>query len=83
MFHAGFDMLADLPALTAADAAELGSRRPAEVLMLSETSADFAVALDHLGPYDATVVRTTVLRHGTAVLHACLVDLNMFAKPSA
>jgi hypothetical protein len=51
--------------------------------MLSETSADFAVALDHLGPYDATVVRTTVLRHGTAVLHACLVDLNMFAKPSA
>jgi hypothetical protein len=81
MFHAGFNMLADMPALTRTDTVTLATRRPAELLMLSTTGAEFASALDHLGPYDATLVRTTVLRQGTASLHAWLVELNMFAKP--
>jgi hypothetical protein len=84
MFHANFNSLPSAPpVLTAADAAKLASRRPAELLLLGITGAEFGRALCHLGPYRPELMRRTVLRRGTAVLHAWLIVLKVFARPGA
>ena len=52
IFHEGFDGLGPgFPALTASDVNKLAHRRPAELLFMSLTGADFRAALSALGPY--------------------------------
>jgi hypothetical protein len=80
MYHAPFNSLdSSLPLFTRADTRELKRRRPAEVLFLSTTGAQFTTALAVLTPYHPVLVRTTVMRYGQAVLHAWLVVLGSFA----
>jgi len=81
MFHAGFNLLPNgFPVLSFADAAKLARRRPAELLLLSTTGAGFEEALVYLGPYRPALVRSTVMHQGTAVLHAWLLVLGLFAR---
>jgi hypothetical protein len=81
MYHGGFNLLApDLPVLSAGDAALLGKRRPAELLLLSTTGTEFETAFVDLGPYQPVLLRTTVMRRGTAVLHAWLIRLGLFSQ---
>ena len=83
IFHEGFDGLGPgFPALTASDMNKLAHRRPAELLLMSLTGADFRAALSALGRYLPVLVRTSVLRDGTAVLHVWLVVLRSFARQS-
>ena len=83
MYHGGFNLLtSDLPVLGASDAALLAKRRPAELVFLSTKGTQFETALVDLGPYRPVLVRTTVMRRGTAVLHAWLIDLGLFDKGS-
>jgi 4-amino-4-deoxy-L-arabinose transferase-like glycosyltransferase len=79
MFHAGFNLLSDFPVLTGANAATLARRRPAELLLLGATEAGFRTALTNLSTYEPVVVKKTVLRHGTAVLNAWLIVLQLYA----
>jgi hypothetical protein len=81
MYHEGFDALpTGLPHLSAADAGRLAYRRPAELLLLSTTGAQFETALAALAPYRPVLLRTTVMREGAAVLHAWLIGLGSFAR---
>jgi hypothetical protein len=81
IFHANFNSLpSGPPVLTAADAAKLAIRRPAELLLLGVSSAAFGRALSYLGPYRPELVRRTVIRRGTAVLYAWLIVLKLFAR---
>jgi hypothetical protein len=80
IFHAGFNWLEGLPVLSPADYVKLALRHPAEVLLLSTTGAGFGTAVAELEPYRPTVVRTGVLRDGTAVLHARLLVLAVYAR---
>jgi len=80
IFHAGFNWLEGLPVLSPADYVKLALRRPAEVLLLNTTGAGFGAALAELEPYRPTVVRTGVLSDGTAVLHARLLVLDVYAR---
>ena len=83
IFHAGFDMLSGLPVLDARAEAELASRRPAELLLLSKTGEGFSSALVELGPYRPLLARKAVLAKGTARLHAWLVFLRIFSHAPA
>ena len=83
IFHEGFDSLGfGMPILTPGDAGQLVLRRPAELLLLGVTGHGFEAALRALGPYRPVLVRSTVLRHGSAVLHAPLIVLRSFARRS-
>jgi hypothetical protein len=83
MYHGNFNSLpGDPPVLSAADVATLARRRPAELLLLSTTGAQFAAAYAYLGPYRPVLARTTVMRKGSVVLHAWLVVLRTFARPA-
>jgi 4-amino-4-deoxy-L-arabinose transferase-like glycosyltransferase len=83
MFHAGFNLLPNgLPKLTAADAADLAHRRPAELLLISATGALFSSALSSLRTYRPLLLRTAVIRHGTVALHVWLILLGTFARPN-
>ena len=86
IYHAGFDSLSGgfangFPVLTASDKGSLRTRRPAELLLLSLTGADFTSALHALAPYRPVVTRKGVLRQGQAVLHLWLITLRVFAQP--
>jgi hypothetical protein len=61
------------------DAAVLSDRRPAEVLFLSTTGAGFRSAFDSLRQFAPRLVRTDVLRSGSAQLHLWLVQLMVFS----
>jgi len=81
IYHGRFNSLPSNPGvLTAPDAAMLASRRPAELLLLSTTGAQFGSALQYLGPYRPVLVRTAVMRQGAAVLHMWLIVLTSFAR---
>lgn len=81
IYHGRFNSLPSDPGvLTAPDVAMLASRRPAEVLLLSTTGAQFGNALQYLGPYRPVLLRRAVLRHGEAVLHVWLIVLGSFAR---
>ena len=83
MFHGRFNSLPSNPGLiTAQDAAILASRRPAEVLLLSTTGAQFETAFQCLAPYRPVLVRTAVIHRGVAVLHVWLIRLGPFASPA-
>ena len=83
IFHEGFDSLGfGMPILTPGDAGQLVLRRPAELLLLGVTGHGFEAARRALGPYRPVLVRSTVLRHGSAVLHASLIVLRSFARRS-
>jgi len=82
MFHDGFNTIPPPFAIfTPGDRAALARRRPAEVLFLSTTGAQFTTALRALLPYHPVLLRTTVLRQGPAMLHAWLIVLRSFARP--
>jgi hypothetical protein len=81
IYHGRFDSLPSNPGvITAPDAAMLASRRPAELLLLSTTGAKFEMAFQYLGPYRPVLLRTAVMRQGTAVLHVWLILLKSFAR---
>jgi hypothetical protein len=83
IFHEGYNSLGPgFPVLSAADERQIARRRPAEILLFSLTGAGFPTALRALGAYSPVLLRTTVLRHGTAALHAWLILLRSFARPS-
>ena len=83
MFHGRFNSLPSNPGvITAQDAAILASRRPAEVLLLSTTGAQFETAFQCLAPYRPVLVRTAVMHRGVAVLHVWLIRLEPFARPA-
>jgi 4-amino-4-deoxy-L-arabinose transferase-like glycosyltransferase len=76
IYHAAFDSLQPgFPQLTAEDQQKLFNRRPAELLLMSTTGAQFLTAFHALGAYRPVLLRTTVIRHGSAVLHAWLILL--------
>ena len=84
MYHGSFNSLpSSPPVFTAADAAKLASRRPAELLVLSTTGDQFEAAFQCLGPYRPVLVRSTVLRKGTAALHVWLIVLETFARQAS
>jgi hypothetical protein len=84
MYHDFFNSLASsLPDFTPLAASILANRRPAEVLFLSTTGAQFGAALNALTTYRPVLLRTTVMRRGPAVLHAWLILLRSFARPAA
>jgi hypothetical protein len=84
IYHGRFDSLPSNPGvLTAPDAAMLAVRRPAEVLLLSTTGAQFESALQYLGPYRPVLARAAVLRQGVAMLHVWLIVLKSFARHAA
>jgi 4-amino-4-deoxy-L-arabinose transferase-like glycosyltransferase len=83
IFHEGFDSLGPgFPVLSAADERQLARRKPAEMLLFSLTGDGFPTALTALARYKPVLIRTTVLRHGRAVLHAWLIILRSFARRS-
>jgi len=83
IFHEGFNSLGPgFPVLSTADQHDLARRRPAELLLYSLTGDGFRTALGALSRYKPALIRTTVLRHGTAVLHVWLIVLRSFARRS-
>jgi hypothetical protein len=81
IYHEGFDSLGrGFPVLTATDRAKLASRRPAELLIMGTRDTGFAAGFKALARYRAVVLRKTVLRDGSAVLYAWLVELKVFAR---
>jgi len=79
MYHGKFNTLASNPPdLTAADRAMLRTRRPAEVLLYDTSAASFPAALRNLGHFQPTLVRATVLRSGSLVLHVWLIRLGRY-----
>jgi hypothetical protein len=83
IFHEGFNSLGfGFPVLTPGDRDVLATRRPAELLLLGIKRQGFQTAFRDLGSYGPELVRTTVLRHGIAVLHVWLIILRSFAPRS-
>jgi hypothetical protein len=81
MYHGRFNSLPSNPGvITAQDVAILANRRPAEVLLLSTTGAQFETDLECLAPYRPVLVRTAVMHQGAAVLHVWLIRLGPFAR---
>ena len=79
MYHGKFNTLpSNPPDLTAADRAMLRARRPAELLLYDTSAASFPTALRNLGHFQPTLVRTTVLRSGSLVLHVWLIRLGRY-----
>jgi 4-amino-4-deoxy-L-arabinose transferase-like glycosyltransferase len=79
MYHGKFNTLpSNPPDLTAADRAMLRTRRPAEVLLYDTSAASFPAALRNLGHFQPTLVRATVLRSGSLVLHVWLIRLGRY-----
>ena len=79
MYHGKFNTLpSNPPDLTAADRAMLRARRPAEVLLYDTSAASFPAALRNLGHFQPTLVRATVLRSGSLVLHVWLIRLGRY-----
>lgn len=79
MYHGVFNTLpSNPPDLTAADRAKLRSRRPAEVLLYDTSAKTFPTALRNLSHFEPTLVRTTVLRSGSLVLHVWLIRLGRY-----
>ncbi len=81
IYHGRFNSLPSNPGvITAQDEAILASRRPAEVLLLSTTGAQFETDFQCLAPYRPVLVRTAVMHQGAAVLHVWLIRLEPFAR---
>jgi len=79
MYHGAFNTLpSNPPDLTTADAAMLMRRRPAELLLYDTSAASFPAAVRNLADFKPTVVRTTVLRSGSLVLHVWLIRLGTY-----
>ena len=79
MYHGKFNTLpSNPPDLTAADRAMLRTRRPAELLLYDTSAASFPTALRNLGHFQPTLVRATVLRSGSLVLHVWLIRLGRY-----
>jgi hypothetical protein len=55
-------------------------RRPAKILLMSTTGAQFSTALRSLAPFYSVRVKTRVLRSGPFVLHLWLVDLRRYDR---
>jgi hypothetical protein len=84
MYHGWFNTLpSSPPELTAADRAKLRSRRPAELLLYGPSAEPFPMALRNLGPFRPTLIRATVLRSGSLVLHVWLIRLGRYYHPPA
>jgi hypothetical protein len=79
MYHGIFNTLpSNPPDLTAAGRAMLRARRPAEVLLYGTSAASFPTALRNLSRFEPTLVRTTLLRSGSLVLHVWLIRLERY-----
>jgi hypothetical protein len=58
------------------------SRRPAEMLLLGDSTAPFEAAVRRLAPFQPTLVRTGELRVGPLVMRAWLVRLGAYYHPA-
>jgi hypothetical protein len=82
MYHGKFNTLpSNPPDFTAADRAMLRARRPAELLLYNTSAASFPAALRNLSHFRPAVVRTTVLRSGSLILHVWLIRLGRYYNP--
>ncbi|HEY2505013.1 MAG TPA: glycosyltransferase family 39 protein [Streptosporangiaceae bacterium] len=79
MYHGDFNSLpSSPPTLTTADQLMLQRRRPAEILLYSNSAASFPAALRSLANFQPTLVRSATLRSQPLVLHAWLVRLGLY-----
>jgi 4-amino-4-deoxy-L-arabinose transferase-like glycosyltransferase len=79
MYHGIFNTLpSNPPDLTPADRGMLRARRPAELLLYDTSAASFPTALRSLARFRPVLVRTTVLRSGSLVLHVWLIRLGRY-----
>jgi hypothetical protein len=83
MYHGLTNSLrGNLGDLTVADRKMLEQRRPAEVLLFARSAASFPAALRALSPFQPELMRTTTLRSGPAILHAWLIRLGRYFRPT-
>jgi hypothetical protein len=81
IYHHEFNSLTSSPPwLTVADRQLLHARRPAEILVLN--FPDLPPVIRALRPYDPSVLRARVLESGDFVLHATLISLGVYMRPS-
>jgi hypothetical protein len=79
MYHFSFNTLPSAPPnLTAQDVSMLEVRRPAELLLLDTAEIGSADAMSALYRFDPVLLRQTVLRSGSAVAYAWLINLRVF-----
>jgi 4-amino-4-deoxy-L-arabinose transferase-like glycosyltransferase len=79
MYHGKFNTLpSNPPDFTGADRATLRARRPAELLLYNTSAASFPTALRNLSHFQPVLLRTTVLRSGSLVLHVWLIRLGKY-----
>jgi hypothetical protein len=83
IFHSGFNLVGGaFPLLDASSRDKIEYRRPAEVLLLSETGIHFSRAVQSLAPFAPRVVKQAVLADGAYHLHVWLVDLRYLRRAS-
>lgn len=81
IYHAFFDSIPGaLGSLSAPGREMIEQRQPAQILLLSFTGQDFAQSLTALGPFQPRLVRTGILRSGSAALHVWLIDLGQYYR---
>jgi len=81
MYHANINELpSSPPRLTRQDRTILQARKPAEVLVFDVRN--LPATLHALGRYEPTVLRATVLKSGDLELHAWLISLGVYMRPS-
>jgi len=79
IYHAFFNSLPEgFGTLSDDDRHLVEQRRPAQILLLSITGAQFEESLESLSDYKPKLVRTAVLRSGSISLHAWLIDLERY-----
>ena len=84
IFHAFFDSVpGSFGALDISGRQWIERRRPAQMLLLSDTGAQFEESLASLAGYGPHLVRSGVLRSGDVSLHAWLIDLGRYIRASA
>jgi hypothetical protein len=82
VFEGETNWIVDFPRLTAAVRTRIAERRPAVVLFVSQTGADFGAALKALAPYRPHLLRRTVLAFPPVHVHLWLVSLGAFQRSS-
>jgi hypothetical protein len=80
LYYAGANEIPAFPNLTTAGRHLLDTSRPAEILLMSTTGAQFPVAFKSLSAYEPVRDRTAVLRSKSVVVHLWLIRLRKFMR---
>jgi Dolichyl-phosphate-mannose-protein mannosyltransferase len=84
IYHAGYDLLpSNLPAFSAGDRITLAERRPAEILVIGNSSGSDNGVSASIASYRPTLLRATVLRSGSFTAHVWLYYLGVYGRSSA